>query len=379
MIEFKKFMVFLVITILLLSGFFILMDYQSVNHNNTKQNPNSSIIIFQENNIPYEELTFNNTTILLNLNTFRIVNSTTQNGIVEPYTTYTLSYETFYFYTSSNIGTLPCISGITNKNGNKISDFYSKIQFTISGSQNYNFSSTFLLPLSNSGGVTSLTVNLNSSIGVKLNKGMSYSITTNSYYYFSGSNTYGVQSNYYVSPQTVSDILNLTYSTITFTFTNVHNYFTLTINNQLANGNITISNTSGYDNSYKLSLSGSLVLEIQNGTYSYSFSYMVNGTKEYQNKSFNITGLNKQITITLNPNSTQLYVLTILFISLNILLILSAIYIFKIYYALIPIQALFFIVGYYLSIDYYQFYFISLLILVIALEFGTTVMKKVGD
>ena len=333
MIEFKKFMVFLVITILLLSGFFILMDYQTISHSHTKQNPNSSIVIFQENNIPYEELTFNNTTILLNLNTFKIVHSTTQNNIVQPYTSYIVSYEDFYFYTSANVGTLPCISGHTNKDGNKISDFYSKVQFTISGSKNYNFTSTFLLPLSNSGGVTGVQVTLNSSTGVILNKGMSYSITSNSYYYFSGSNTYGVQSNYYVSPQTVSDILNLTYSTIAFTFSNIHNYFTLTINNQLANGNITISNTTGYDNSYKLSLSGSLVLEIQNGTYSYSFSYMSNGTKEYQNKSFNITGLNKQITITLNPNSTQLYVLTILFISLNILLILSAIYIFKIYYA----------------------------------------------
>ena len=160
-------------------------------------------------------------------------------------------------------------------------------------------------------------------------------------------------------------------------FNSISGFYNVSINNYYKNGTITITNTSGYSYSQSFPIGTAISLLLQNGTYSYTFKNTSKNTTYYVNGTFIIAGKNNIINIgNVNSNTNSFF---IMFIIINLSLLMFTYLISKNYLNLIPIQALFLILGYILDVAYYQFYSIAIFILFISLYFAIRIMGKIGD
>ena len=175
----------------------------------------------------------------------------------------------------------------------------------------------------------------------------------------------------------LSNFGNLTLIHNNILFNSIAGYYNFTMSNYISNGNITISNNSGFVNSFSLNLGTNLFLLLQNGSYQYKFSYSENNITYYINKSFNVSGQN--VIIILGNVNSQSSLFLYIFIIINAITLIITYLSSKNYLLLIPIQALFLITGYSLNIQYYQFYLISIFILFIALYISFEIMNRIGD
>ncbi|MHB8553904.1 MAG: hypothetical protein ACYDAO_10025 [Thermoplasmataceae archaeon] len=161
-------------------------------------------------------------------------------------------------------------------------------------------------------------------------------------------------------------------------FSNIQGFYLVSFTNFENSGNLTITNSSGYSNKISINRFSKFNIPLQNGSYSYSFSFIHNKNLTYINGSFIVSGSQVNINLQIPINTTLSTLLFIVFISINIILILLLFVTMKNYYVLISGQGIMFILGYILNIPYYSFYMISLLIIVISLIVGSEVMKKIG-
>nr|ACD75419.1 AMDV2_12 [uncultured virus] len=163
-------------------------------------------------------------------------------------------------------------------------------------------------------------------------------------------------------------------------FSNIQGFYLVSFINFENSGNLTITNSSGYSNKISINRFDKFNIPLQNGSYSYSFSFIDNNKNlTYINGSFIVRGSQVNINLQIPINTQLSNILFIVFIISNILMIFLLFVTMKNYYVLISGQGIMFILGYILNIPYYSFYTISLLIIVISLIVGSEVMKKIGE
>lgn len=375
----NKIIVIFVIGIMIIAGLLTLIPLEKNNsiQNNISNNKLTenvfnigkyTILEINENNKTYYYYD-NNFTQIVNINSLMQINNFLS---VNEQTTYS------YYYTQ-DMFTIPSI------NLNKIFPLQSGLPMNISGyfyrlitHAYYNggyFNYSFMGEINNS-----------ATIGFTANAVINdFSIQNipNIYYYQSNisgkmqfvSNLFTKGFNYQIPY--LSNFGNLTLIHNNILFNSIAGYYNFTMSNYISNGNITISNNSGFVNSFSLNLGTNLFLLLQNGSYQYKFSYSENNITYYINKSFNVSGQN--VIIILGNVNSQSSLFLYIFIIINAITLIITYLSSKNYLLLIPIQALFLITGYSLNIQYYQFYLISIFILFIALYISFEIMNRIGD
>ena len=375
----NKIIVIFVIGIMIIAGLLTLIPLEKNNsiQNNISNNKLTenvfnigkyTILEINENNKTYYYYD-NNFTQIININSLMQINNFLS---VNLQTTYS------YYYTQ-DMFTIPSI------NLNKIFPLQSGLPMNISGyfyrlitHAYYNggyFNYSFMGEINNS-----------ATIGFTANAVINdFSIQNipNIYYYQSNisgkmqfvSNLFTKGFNYQIPY--LSNFGNLTLIHNNILFNSIAGYYNFTMSNYISNGNITISNNSGFVNSFSLNLGTNLFLLLQNGSYQYKFSYSENNITYYINKSFNVSGQN--VIIILGNVNSQSSLFLYIFIIINAITLIITYLSSKNYLLLIPIQALFLITGYSLNIQYYQFYLISIFILFIALYISFEIMNRIGD
>ena len=375
----NKIIVIFVIGIMIIAGLLTLIPSEKNNsiQNNISNNKLTenvfnigkyTILEINENNKTYYYYD-NNFTQIVNINSLMQINNFLS---VNEQTTYS------YYYTQ-DMFTIPSI------NLNKIFPLQSSLPMNISGyfyrlitHAYYNggyFNYSFMGEINNS-------VTIGFTANVVINDFNIQNIP-NIYYYQSNisgkmqfvSNLFTKGFNYQIPY--LSNFGNLTLIHNNILFNSIAGYYNFTMSNYISNGNITISNNSGFVNSFSLNLGTNLFLLLQNGSYQYKFSYSENNITYYINKSFNVSGQN--VIIILGNVNSQSSLFLYIFIIINAITLIITYLSSKNYLLLIPIQALFLITGYSLNIQYYQFYLISIFILFIALYISFEIMNRIGD
>lgn len=375
----NKIIVIFVIGIMIIAGLLTLIPSEKNNsiQNNISNNKLTenvfnigkyTILEINENNKTYYYYD-NNFTQIVNINSLMQINNFLS---VNEQTTYS------YYYTQ-DMFTIPSI------NLNKIFPLQSGLPMNISGyfynlitHAYYNgeyFNYSFMGEINN-------TATIGFTANVVIND-FSIQNIPNIYYYQSNisgkmqfvSNLFTKGFNYQIPY--LSNFGNLTLIHNNILFNSIAGYYNFTMSNYISNGNITISNNSGFVNSFSLNLGTNLFLLLQNGSYQYKFSYSENNITYYINKSFNVSGQN--VIIILGNVNSQSSLFLYIFIIINAITLIITYLSSKNYLLLIPIQALFLITGYSLNIQYYQFYLISIFILFIALYISFEIMNRIGD
>lgn len=184
--------------------------------------------------------------------------------------------------------------------------------------------------------------------------------------------------NLYESPQTIYNVQNNSYNIITVNFPLILPHSSkVNFQNYIMNGNLSISNLSGYSYSGQFKI-GNESFYLQNGTYKYSFNYSSSNKTSYVNGSFNVSGTS--ININIGQSITfYLPLYSYVFIFINLIAVVLIYLVTKSYISIIPVQALFFVSGYFLGILNYQLYFIVILILFVSLYVSIKVMGRIGD
>lgn len=375
----NKIIVIFVIGIMIIAGLLTLIPSEKNNsiQNNISNNKLTenvfnigkyTILEINENNKTYYYYD-NNFTQIVNINSLMQINNFLS---VNEQTTYS------YYYTQ-DMFTIPSI------NLNKIFPLQSGLPMNISGyfynlitHAYYNdeyFNYSFMGEINNSA-----TIGFTANVVIN---DFSIQNIPNIYYYQSNisgkmqfvSNLFTKGFNYQIPY--LSNFGNLTLIHNNILFNSIAGYYNFTMSNYISNGNITISNNSGFVNSFSLNLGTNLFLLLQNGSYQYKFSYSENNITYYINKSFNVSGQN--VIIILGNVNSQSSLFLYIFIIINAITLIITYLSSKNYLLLIPIQALFLITGYSLNIQYYQFYLISIFILFIALYISFEIMNRIGD
>ena len=375
----NKIIVIFVIGIMIIAGLLTLIPSEKNNsiQNNISNNKLTenvfnigkyTILEINENNKTYYYYD-NNFTQIININSLMQINNFLS---VNLQTTYS------YYYTQ-DMFTIPSI------NLNKIFPLQSGLPMNISGyfyrlitHAYYNgeyFNYSFMGEINNSA-----TIGFTANVVIN---DFSIQNIPNIYYYQSNisgkmqfvSNLFTKGFNYQIPY--LSNFGNLTLIHNNILFNSIAGYYNFTMSNYISNGNITISNNSGFVNSFSLNLGTNLFLLLQNGSYQYKFSYSENNITYYINKSFNVSGQN--VIVILGNVNSQSSLFLYIFIIINAITLIITYLSSKNYLLLIPIQALFLITGYSLNIQYYQFYLISIFILFIALYISFEIMNRIGD
>ena len=375
----NKIIVIFVIGIMIIAGLLTLIPLEKNNsiQNNISNNKLTenvfnigkyTILEINENNKTYYYYD-NNFTQIININSLMQINNFLS---VNLQTTYS------YYYTQ-DMFTIPSI------NLNKIFPLQSGLPMNISG-----YFYRLITHAYYNGGYFNYSfmgeINNTATIGFTANAVINdFSIQNipNIYYYQSNisgkmqfvSNLFTKGFNYQIPYLSNFGNLTLIHNNILFNF--IAGYYNFTMSNYISNGNITISNNSGFVNSFSFNLGTNLFLLLQNGSYQYKFSYSENNITYYINKSFNVSGQN--VIIILGNVNSQSSLFLYIFIIINAITLIISYLSSKNYLLLIPIQALFLITGYSLNIQYYQFYLISIFILFIALYISFEIMTRIGD
>ena len=368
----KKIIVIFIIGIMIIAGLLTLIPSNShLKNENISQNKTQ---IYQENIYRYNnqniiEFIMNNKSYYFYDNNMTYIgnNLALINNYILIYSD-SAGIQNLYFDFTSNINTanLPLIKGYSNiQNG----AFFIKT-YEYNTSSNFNF--TTYNGMSGTTGNSLISYNLNS---------INIIFQSNIYYYFTNTTKpylVPVQSKFILSSPSLYGIsgANITINN-EIIFNNINGYYSTTINNYYKNGNITITNNSGYSLSQKLNIGTSLNLLLQNGSYQYSFSFTNSTGTFYINKSFNISG--NTVILNINGIKTNSELFFIIFAIFNLFLIITIFLLTKNYLTIIPIQALFLIVGYEIGIMYYQFYLIAIFVLFISLYISFEIMNRIGD
>ena len=184
--------------------------------------------------------------------------------------------------------------------------------------------------------------------------------------------------NLYENPQSINNVQNASLNNVIVNFPLILPHSTMVnFQNYIMNGNLSISNLSGYSYSGHF-LIGNESFYLQNGTYKYSFNYSSSNRTSYVNGSFNVSG--NPININIGQSiSFYLPLYSYVFIFINLIAIILVYLSTKNYISIIPVQALFFVSGYFIGILDYQLYFIVILILFVSLYVSIKVMARIGD
>ena len=391
-IDKNKIIIFTICIILMLSGFTLILHFTpKTNHINTTLQEG----IFKINNNNILKLTYNNTTIYMYDNNLTVIKniSNLENNynsqILVNTDTAGVTYYNIYTDIISNIPNYqmpinyeyPRASGVTN---------LIKAYLT-SANTSFLFNNTLLLPITyNNINYATVSIgfdvsNYNGLVNIQLlNTALYYFYTSSSGNTFLVSALYYNSSSQYLNHYEPLDLSQLFYNNIGnlsqilsyVTFGIPINEFILTIYNYLTEGNLTLTNTSGYYNYINLKTGQAQSIILKNGSYYYSFSYFKLNTTEYKNGTFNITGNSYQLILNTGIGNLLIEYFSLFFLIINILTLAIIYYISRNYYLLIPNQMLFFVIGYQYNIQYYSFYFVMLSVFILSLFIAQKVMGK---
>ena len=358
----KKTIAFIIIGIIIISGMVLLMGN---NTHNTNKNLTSKVYLTESGftekinnqNVKILELKFNNITIFMYDNNQTIIhNFTISNNVIPLFTISTDTTEPYDFATVFN-----AINNINfnNININGISGNLFLFKSILYPYQNPSYTYTIFMDLS---GQTQITI---SSSNSTLWNTLSLEIFSNYIYYQNGANIefLAINNNFQLSNNYFGDILtsnNLSLNTpitdIYINYFNDKNYFHANFINTLDNGNLTLLNTSGYDNTYYIGNLQNISLVLGKGNYTYSFLTNVNSNNTYFNGTFNLNG---NITVYIGNNvitdKTVFLIKNISYYIITLFAIVLSYMVFKSYYMIIPEIFIFSFLGYILQI--YMFLF----------------------
>jgi Poxvirus poly(A) polymerase catalytic subunit. len=122
-------------------------------------------------------------------------------------------------------------------------------------------------------------------------------------------------------------------------FSNIQGFYLVSFINFENSGNLTITNSSGYSNKISINRFDKFNIPLQNGSYSYSFSFIDNNKNlTYINGSFIVRGSQVNINLQIPINTQLSNILFIVFVISNILMIFLLFVTMKNYYVLISGQ-----------------------------------------
>ena len=392
-IDRNKIIIFTICIILMLSGFTLILHFTSkTNHiNSTLQEG-----IFKINNNNILKLTYNNTTIYMydnNLTVIKNISNLENNYNSQILVNTDTTGVTFYNIYTDIISNIPNYQMPINNLYPRASGITNLIKaYLTSANTSAPFNNTLLLPITyNNIDYADVSIgidvsNYNGLVNIQL-------LNTALYYFYTASgttNTFLVSALYYNSSSINAnhyeplDLSQLFYNNIGnlsqilsyVTFGIPINEFILTIYNYLTEGNLTLTNTTGYYNYINLKTGQAQSLILKNGSYSYSFSYIKLNTTQYKNGTFNITGNSYNLILNTGIGNLLIEYFSAFFLIINILTLAIIYYISRNYYLLIPNQMLFFVIGYEYAIQYYSFYFVMLSVFILSLFIAQKVMAK---
>ena len=392
-IDRNKIIIFTICIILMLSGFTLILHFTSkTNHiNSTLQEG-----IFKINNNNILKLTYNNTTIYMydnNLTIIKNISNLENNYNSQILVNTDTTGVTFYNIYTDIISNIPNYQMPINNLYPRASGITNLIKaYLTSANASAPFNNTLLLPITyNNIDYADISIgidvsNYNGLVNIQLlNTALYYfytvSGTTNTFlvsalYYNSSSNNANHYEPLDLSQLFYNNIGNLSQILSYVTFGIQINEFILTIYNYLTEGNLTLTNTTGYYNYINLKTGQAQSLILKNGSYSYSFSYIKLNTTQYKNGTFNITGNSYNLILNTGIGNLLIEYFSAFFLIINILTLAIIYYISKNYYLLIPNQMLFFVIGYEYAIQYYSFYFVMLSVFILSLFIAQKVMAK---
>ena len=392
-IDRNKIIIFTICIILMLSGFTLILHFTpKTNHiNSTLQEG-----IFKINNNNILKLTYNNTTIYMydnNLTVIKNISNLENNYNSQILVNTDTTGVTFYNIYTDIISNIPNYQMPINNLYPRASGITNLIKaYLTSANTSAPFNNTLLLPITyNNIDYADVSIgidvsNYNGLVNIQL-------LNTALYYFYTASgttNTFLVSALYYNSSSNNAnhyeplDLSQLFYNNIGnlsqilsyVTFGIPINEFILTIYNYLTEGNLTLTNTSGYYNYINLKTGQAQSIILKNGSYSYSFSYIKLNTTQYKNGTFNITGNSYNLILNTGIGNLLIEYFSAFFLIINILTLAIIYYISRNYYLLIPNQMLFFVIGYEYAIQYYSFYFVMLSVFILSLFIAQKVMAK---
>jgi hypothetical protein len=392
-IDRNKIIIFTICIILMLSGFTLILHFTpKTNHiNSTLQEG-----IFKINNNNILKLTYNNTTIYMydnNLTVIKNISNLENNYNSQILVNTDTTGVTFYNIYTDIISNIPNYQMPINNLYPRASGITNLIKaYLTSANTSAPFNNTLLLPITyNNIDYADVSIgidvsNYNGLVNIQL-------LNTALYYFYTASgttNTFLVSALYYNSSSNNAnhyeplDLSQLFYNNIGnlsqilsyVTFGIPINEFILTIYNYLTEGNLTLTNTTGYYNYINLKTGQAQSLILKNGSYSYSFSYIKLNTTQYKNGTFNITGNSYNLILNTGIGNLLIEYFSAFFLIINILTLAIIYYISRNYYLLIPNQMLFFVIGYEYAIQYYSFYFVMLSVFILSLFIAQKVMAK---
>lgn len=391
-IDRNKIIIFTICIILMLSGFTLILHFTpKTNHiNSTLQEG-----IFKINNNNILKLTYNNTTIYMydnNLTVIKNISNLENNYNSQILVNTDTTGVTFYNIYTDIISNIPNYQMPINNLYPRASGITNLIKaYLTSANTSAPFNNTLLLPITyNNIDYADVSIgidvsNYNGLVNIQL-------LNTALYYFYTSSsgNTFLVSALYYNSSSNNAnhyeplDLSQLFYNNIGnlsqilsyVTFGIPINEFILTIYNYLTEGNLTLTNTTGYYNYINLKTGQAQSIILKNGSYSYSFSYIKLNTTQYKNGTFNITGNSYNLILNTGIGNLLIEYFSAFFLIINILTLAIIYYISRNYYLLIPNQMLFFVIGYEYAIQYYSFYFVMLSVFILSLFIAQKVMAK---
>ena len=392
-IDRNKIIIFTICIILMLSGFTLILHFTpKTNHINTTLQEG----IFKINNNNILKLTYNNTTIYMydnNLTVIKNISNLENNYNSQILVNTDTTGVTFYNIYTDIISNIPNYQMPINNLYPRASGITNLIKaYLTSANTSAPFNNTLLLPITyNNIDYADVSIgidvsNYNGLVNIQL-------LNTALYYFYTASgttNTFLVSALYYNSSSNNAnhyeplDLSQLFYNNIGnlsqilsyVTFGIPINEFILTIYNYLTEGNLTLTNTTGYYNYINLKTGQAQSLILKNGSYSYSFSYIKLNTTQYKNGTFNITGNSYNLILNTGIGNLLIEYFSAFFLIINILTLAIIYYISRNYYLLIPNQMLFFVIGYEYAIQYYSFYFVMLSVFILSLFIAQKVMAK---
>ena len=392
-IDKNKIIIFTICIILMLSGFTLILHFSpKTNHINTTLQEG----IFKINNNNILKLTYNNTTIYMydnNLTVIKNISNLENNYNSQILVNTDTTGVTFYNIYTDIISNIPNYQMPINNLYPRASGITNLIKaYLTSANTSAPFNNTLLLPITyNNIDYADVSIgidvsNYNGLVNIQL-------LNTALYYFYTASgttNTFLVSALYYNSSSNNAnhyeplDLSQLFYNNIGnlsqilsyVTFGIPINEFILTIYNYLTEGNLTLTNTTGYYNYINLKTGQAQSLILKNGSYSYSFSYIKLNTTQYKNGTFNITGNSYNLILNTGIGNLLIEYFSAFFLIINILTLAIIYYISRNYYLLIPNQMLFFVIGYEYAIQYYSFYFVMLSVFILSLFIAQKVMAK---
>ena len=353
----------------------ILIPNNFVEHNKTSITKEN---IFRSGNTTILSITYDNKTIYYyDNNLTEISGSQLQNinFVVSPFN----SNSNYLGYLFDFVGNIP-LSDINAQYGYNASiEIYLMPKFT-----SFFDNNTLLAIAPIDKGSTSITISNSNGYYNNFEYGITENIVSNYIYNRTSTTDYGYNykpifvNNLYESPQIIYNVQNNSYNSITVNFPLILPHSSkVNFQNYIMNGNLSISNLTGYTYSGQFKI-GNESFYLQNGTYKYSFNYFSNNKTFYVNGTFNVSG--NPININIGQSITfYLPLYSYAFIFINLIAVVLVYLSTKNYIAIIPVQALFFISGYFLGILDYQLYFIVILILFVSLYVSIKVMARIGD